>query len=167
MEHEMQQIKKEADSLDEIMCKDPIRRAFSVDRLNLTERQYYLLRAAGFHVFTAETLGLLWISDYDAYRLCVYENGTSVSFMDPRETLDVVTIADGETGRGIAQMRLARSPEECQIRHLRPEQRDFFAKYRPDVLARMQPYGHPVVSDLARRCPDVLKSKKKPVKDQP
>jgi len=36
------------------------------------------------------------------------------------------------------RLRLALSPEELELKHLRPEQKRFFETYRPDVLARLR-----------------------------
>ena len=92
----------------------------------------------GFGLFTAKSMGVSPIDDFEAYRLGVYEDDVSVCFMDPNETPDTVTVINKRTGRERVRIRLAQSPEECAIRYLRPEQRSFYTKHRPDVLARMQ-----------------------------
>jgi hypothetical protein len=123
--------------LHENLVAAPVRTAFSYGRLNLTERQYWLLLADGLELFTAKKLGISPVSDYDCYKMCVYKNEQEVCFMDPDETPEVETV-DRKTGHKRIRFRLARSPEELEAKHLRPEQREFFKKYRPDVLARLK-----------------------------
>jgi hypothetical protein len=131
------EIKWLASKLHEVLLAGPIRTVFSADRLNLTAQQYFLLRARGFELFTAKQLGISPVGDYECYRMCVYKNEQAVCFMDPDETPEVKTV-DNKTGHKRIRIRLAHSPEECELKHLRPEQREFFTKHRPDVLERMK-----------------------------
>ena len=148
---EIEQISQEAHQLHQILLKDPIDKALSLDRLNLSEQQYRLLQAGGLDLSNAKQLGVSPISDYEAYRFCTYEDETGINFMDPNETPHTVTRIKGRPGAKLIRIRLAQSPEECRVACLRPEQRAFFAEYRPDVLKRMQPERTLNVQDGGRR----------------
>ena len=131
----MEQIQMEADRLHEEMCLVPVRTMFSMDRLKLSKQQYWLLRAAGVEIFTAKRLGICPVDDYDVYRNCIYEDDKRVFFVDPNETPNMET-PDKEARVIRVRARIACSPEETALQHYRPEQKRFFSKYRPDVLAR-------------------------------
>lgn len=133
----MREIRRSAEQLHEELYTVPIRKICSVERRNITEQQYLLARAAGLGLFTAQGLGISPVSDYEVYRNYVYEDDEAVRFMDPDETPDVKT-PNKKTGGYRIRIRLACSPEETGLAHYTPEQREFFAKYRPDVLARAQ-----------------------------
>jgi hypothetical protein len=135
LRNQIREICGDAGWLHETICVAPIRTAFSLNRMNITEQQYWFLRAAGLELFTAKTLGIAPLSDYEVYQNCVYEDDEIVCFVDPDETPEVETVHK-KTGSTSIRIRLAHSPEECKLRHFRPEQKRFFAKYRPDVLAR-------------------------------
>ena len=126
---------REAEQLCEVLFESPVRRIFSADRVNVTEQQLQLARAAGLDCFTAKSLGVSPITDYEAYRLCVYEDDQIVWFWHPDEPPPSPPRHEGNTitVRG----RAALSPEEVDPDHLRPEQIEFFTKYRPDVLPRL------------------------------
>jgi len=134
--------------LHETMCAAPIRTAFSLERMNITEEQYWFLRAAGLEFITAKGLGIAPLSDFEVYKNCVYEDDKTVCFLDPDETPEVKSV-NKKTGRTSIRIRLARSPEECHLKHFRPEQKQFFAKYRPDVLARAQQTERSSVTDAS------------------
>ena len=131
-------IVSESDWLQETLCAGPARKLFSKDRNKLTIQQYWLLRARGVQVPTVKSLGICGVDDYDVYEMCIYEGNDVICLMDPNETPEVTTV-DNKTGIRHTRLRLSSSPEELKLRHLRPEQREFFAKYSTDVLARMQP----------------------------
>jgi hypothetical protein len=122
-------------SLYERMVVNPFRHMLSADRLNLTEEEYWLVLAAGFECFTAKSLGVSPISDYEAYRMCVYEDDKFVDFVHPDETPPPPTVWKGNTM--VVYGRLALSPEEVDIAHFRQEQVEFFTKWRPDILPRL------------------------------
>lgn len=125
-----------ADLLAKVLHRLPVAKAFSADRLNITEQQYWLLCAVGFNgFFTARSLGVSPISDYEAYQLCVYEDDKVVAFLDPDETPPPPPRRNGR--KKTIAVHLALSPEEVDPAYLRPEQIDFFKKYRPDVLPRL------------------------------
>lgn len=126
-----------ADQLYQNMYVIPIRRMFSLDRMNITRQQYSLARAAGLELFTAKGLKICPVDDYEVYQHCCYENEEMVCFVDPDENPPVETV-DKKTGHTLVRLRVARSPEELEAKCLRPEQRRFFEKYRPDALARFQ-----------------------------
>ena len=130
-------IRQEAEWLHGALTTEPIQRIFSPDRANLTEQQYYLLRAAGIMLPPATSLRISPVDDYEVYRYCIYEDDKRVCFVHPDEN-PVVETVDEKTGYTKIRIRLAISPEEIELKHLRPEQREFFAKYRPDVLERIQ-----------------------------
>lgn len=134
---ELDAVYRLSDRLHETMCVIPIRKMFSVDRINITEREYHLTRAAGFKLVTAKGLGICPLDDFDVYRMCVYEDDKMVCFLNPDESPKVKTV-DKKTGVTHIRLRIARSPEELEAKHLGPEQRQFFTKYRPDVLARLK-----------------------------
>lgn len=77
---------READQLPEVLFESPVRRIFSADRLNVTKQQLQLACAAGLDCLTAKSLGVSPISDYEAYRPCVYEDDKEVAFSHPDET---------------------------------------------------------------------------------
>lgn len=133
----MREIRRGAEQLHEELYIVPIRKFFSVERRNITEQQYLIARAAGLGLPTAHELGISPVSDYEVYCNCVYEDDRSVCFIDPDETPQVKTV-DKRTGKTSIRIRLALSPEETRLAHYTPEQREFFAKYRPDVLTRAQ-----------------------------
>jgi len=147
---QIEQMQQDAHRLWKILYATPRNKLWSLHRLSLTEQEYWFLRAAGFGLFTAKNLGVSPIDDYDAYRVGVYEDDTSMCFMHPDETPDTVTVVNKKTGREWVRIRLAQSPEECQVRCLRSGQLEFYRKYRPDVLARMQPEQAPDVGDGGR-----------------
>ncbi len=126
---------READELSRVLHESPVRRIFSADRLNVTEEQLLLARAAGFSCFTAKSLGVSPISDYEAYRLCVYEDDERVWFIHPDEPPPSPPRHEGNTI--IVRGKAALSPEEVDVAHFRPEQVEFFTKYRPDILPRL------------------------------
>ncbi len=132
---EMGQITKETHDLHETMVIRPIRRMFSPDRLNVTEQQYLLARAAGFNSFTTKSLGVSPISDYEAYRLCVYEDDEIVWFWHPDQTPPGPDRHEGNIV--VVRGKAALSPEEIDTAHLRPEQLEFIRKHRPDILPRL------------------------------
>jgi hypothetical protein len=126
---------READLLSKVLHESPVRRIFSTDRLNVTEQQLLLARAAGFSCFTAKSLGVSPITDYEAYRLCVCEDNESVWFLHPDERPASPPRRKGNTV--FVRGKAALSPEEVDIAHLRPEQVEFINKHRPDVLPRL------------------------------
>lgn len=128
-----------AEDLHDRMVIAPLRHMFSGDRLNLTEEEYYLVRAAGFGFITPKSLGVSPVTDFEVYRLSVYEDANTVCFMDPDENPNVETVDPNKPGRITIRLRAAISPEETERRYYRPEQEQFFAKYRPDVLTRCKP----------------------------
>jgi len=134
---DMREIQRVTDQLIEELLVGPIKKILSIDRRNITEREYLLAHAAGFQLPTAQSIGIAPVSDYEVYLNCVYEDDKAVCLMDPNETPQVETV-DKQTGNIRIRIRLARSPEETRLAHYTPEQREFFAKYRPDVLARAQ-----------------------------
>jgi len=131
------EIQRGAIQLHEELYTVPIRKICSVERRNITEQQYLLARAAGFPLLTAQAIGIAPVSDYEAYLNCIYEDDKTVCFMDPDETPQVKTV-NKRTGKRRIRIRLACSPEETRLAHYTPEQREFFNKFRPDVLARAQ-----------------------------
>jgi len=133
----MQEIRRGDEQFHEEFLIGPIRKILSKDRRNITEREYLLAQAAGFQLPTAQSIGIAPVSDYEVYLNCVYEDDKIVCFMDPNETPQIKTV-DEQTGKTRIRIRLARSPEETNISYYTPEQKRFFAKYRPDVLARAQ-----------------------------
>ena len=134
---QLHKIKSLAFKLHETLISNPIRTAFSKDRISLSEQDYWLLRAQGLKLFTAKRVGISPVSDYEVYKNCIYEDEEKVCFLDPDETSEVETV-DKKTGHIKIRFRISRSPEELELKHLRPEQKEFFAKYRPDVLARLK-----------------------------
>lgn len=133
----IQQLRCDAVRLHETLIVEPAQKTLSLERANLTEQQYYLLRAAGITMPTAKSLGISPVDDHEVYRHCIYKDDKQVCFLDPNEN-PVVETVDKKTGCTKVRIRLAISPEEIELKHLRPEQREFFAKYRPDVLERIQ-----------------------------
>ena len=133
----MQEIRQTADHLCETLVVGPAKKVFSIDRINLSSEQYHLLQAAGAAFPTVKSWGICDVDDFELYAMCVYEDDEKVCFMAPDETPEVDTF-DEKTGRGRIRLRMACSPEELKLKHLRPEQRAFFEKYRPDVIQRMQ-----------------------------
>jgi len=125
---QLKNIKAAAHRLHDVLCVAPIRTAFSVNRMNITRQQYWLLRAAGLTFPTAKDLGICNVDDYEVYRNSIYEDDVMVCLMDPNE----------KTGSTKIRIRLAMSPEELNIKNLRPKQKEFFKRNRPDVLERMQ-----------------------------
>jgi hypothetical protein len=126
---------REAGQLSQVLHESPVRRIFSTDRLNVTEQQYLFAHAAGFTFLTAKSLKVSPISDYEAYLLCVYEDDEVVAFMHPDETPPPPPRHEGNTT--FVPVHVALSPEEVDVAHLRPEQVEFFTKYRPDILPRL------------------------------
>ncbi len=52
-------VRRGADLLNKLLYRSPVAKAFSADRLNITEQQYWLLCAVGFNgFFTAKSLGV-------------------------------------------------------------------------------------------------------------
>ena len=125
---------REAELLSKMLIESPVRRIFSADRLNVTDQQLLFARAAGFSCFTAKSLGVSPITDYEAYRLCVYEDDKRVWFLHPDERPASPPRRKGNTI--FVHGKAALSPEEVDPDYLRPEQFKFFTKYRPDVLPR-------------------------------
>jgi hypothetical protein len=82
----IQAICQRADLLHETMAIRPIRGMLLADRLHVTEQQYRLTRSAGFHNFTAKSLGACVIADFQAYRMRVCEDDKVVCFMHPNQT---------------------------------------------------------------------------------
>lgn len=132
---ELLRMHREATWLHETLCAIPLKKIFSVDRINLTKQEHHLLQAAGIDLFTTKRIGICQVDDFEVYKNCVYENDDMVCFVDPNET-PVFERVDKKTGRTQVRIRVAESPEEIDLKHLRPEQKEFFAKYRPDVLHR-------------------------------
>lgn len=128
-------MRRGADLLAKVLHISPMVKAFSGDRLNITEQQHLFLCAAGVTCFTVKSLGVSPISDYEAYRLCVYEDDEVVAFMHPDETPPPPPRRDGN--KTTVTVHLALSPEEVDRDYLRPEQIEFFTQYRPDVLPRL------------------------------
>lgn len=129
-----------ADLLHDTLVSGPARRMMSLDRENLTEKQYHIICAAiGPFCPTAQSLGLIDMSDLEVYQHCVYEDDGKVCFMDPEESpLDKAK----DVGQSNSfRARMAVSPEECHVKHLRSEQRKFWKKFRPDVFARFRGSG--------------------------
>lgn len=59
--------------------------------------------------------------------LC-YEDGDRRAYINPWET---------PRAPGVVRMRFGIPPEEARLESLRPEQREFFQKYLPEVYARL------------------------------
>jgi hypothetical protein len=128
-----------ADRVHDKMAIAPLRHMFSADRLNLTEKEYYLARAAGLGFITPKSLGVSPVTDFEVYRLSVYEDANTVCFMDPNENSNVETVDPKRPDHISIRLRGAISPEETERKYYRPEQEQFFAKHRPDVLSRSKP----------------------------
>ncbi len=131
----MKEIESGADRIYEEIVKIPIRTMLSVNRLQLTEEQYFLLRAAGIDLFNPKRLGICTVDDFEVFKNCIYEDSESVGFMDPNEK-PVKKLKLKKTGKSSIRLRFSCSPEETCLENYRPEQIRFFKKFRPDVIAR-------------------------------
>lgn len=131
----LRHIRRGAEELHNALRGSPIRMMLSTNRLNLTEVQYHLLRAAGVELPTGKELGISPVTDYELYRMCIYEDESGICFMHPNEKPPAEVVKDSN-GSFAIRPRMAISPEETAIEHYRPEQETFFAENRPDVLAR-------------------------------
>ena len=134
---ELGKVKRMADQLRSSMCTIPASKAFSLNRMSMTEQEYYLLCAAGCKLFTANGLGLSPFSDYEAFIHCCYEDDEKVCYIDPAEKPPVAD-EKKKTEKFTIRMRLGCSPEELHIKYLRPEQKEFFQELLPDVYDRFQ-----------------------------
>jgi hypothetical protein len=131
----MEEIQRGADHIYEEIVSIPLATMCSVNRLQLTEEQFYLTRVAGISLFTAKRFGICAVDNFEVYRNSIYEDSKSVGFMAPNET-PVKKNKDKKTGKSFIRLRLACSPEETCLENYRPEQIRFFQKYRPDVISR-------------------------------
>ena len=131
----MEQIQTEADRLHGEVCIVPLRMMFSANRVKITKHQYWLIRATGFEMFTAKKLGICPVDDYDVYKNCLYKDNGRVCFICP-DKMPAMETVNKKTGGTRLRRRIACSPEETALQYYRPEQKRFFSKYRPDVLAR-------------------------------
>lgn len=126
-----------AHQLCQILPEKPLKQMLSPNRLDLTEQEYHLLQAAGPVFPTAKGLGISPMDDYEIYRQCVYEDHEKVCFLDPNAKPDSRNdVLVGDNRRTRVRIRSVLSPEECQLAHFRLDQKEFWAKHRPDVLAR-------------------------------
>ena len=137
LEKELAKVKGMADRLYSTLYQEPVGKIVSLDRMNMTEEQYYLLCANGCKLFSAEELGISPVSDYQAYLNCCYEDEEQVCYIDPREKPPVENERDGN-GHFSVRLRIGCYPEELHIKHLRPSQKEFFKEYMPELLARFQ-----------------------------
>ena len=131
----LREITEEAESLHEALCVKPMRRMLSGERMKLTRQEYHILQSAGVSLPTAKQLGLSPVDDYEVYQQCIYEDDKMVAFMHPDETSEVEE-DNSRPGTRVIRVRFALSPEECSLEHFRPDQKDFWIKHRPDVIAR-------------------------------
>jgi hypothetical protein len=97
----------------------------------LTREEYHLVAACVGSFMTAKQLGLSEIDDYDVYSLLCYEDDTCWCYIDP-------FARPRDPSSGTVGLRVGRPPEELKASALRPEQREFFARYFPEALARFQ-----------------------------
>jgi len=157
---DIREIQQSTDQFINEFLIGPFKKIFSRDRRNITEREYLLAQAAGLQLPTAQSIGITPVSDYEVYLNCVYEDDKVILLMNPNETPQIVTV-DEQTDNIRIRIRLASSPEETNLAYYTPEQREFFAKYRPDVLKRAQ---QDKSSLSERECPPTKKRKSKCVK---
>jgi hypothetical protein len=97
----------------------------------LTEQEYFLLRAMGINELTAKSIGLSSVDDYKVFLNLYYEDEKWRCYINP-----ALKPRDPEATR--IAMRFGRPPEELHLKNLRPEQKEFFKKYLPEVLTRFQ-----------------------------
>jgi len=104
----------------------------------LESTQYLYWRALGHDLGSAHGLGLFPISDHDIHKMLCYEDDKRYCYINPAPQSTCVTVVDKETGALSVNPEIGRYPEELQLKHLRPEQLDFFTEYMPEVLRRFQ-----------------------------
>ena len=97
----------------------------------LTREEYYLFAASVECFMTAKQLGLSQMDDYDVFCLMCYEDDDCRCYINPFEW-------PRDSSSGKVGLRIGRPPEELRADALRSEQREFFARYLPEVYPRFR-----------------------------
>jgi hypothetical protein len=124
----------------------------------LTSWEYHLL--AGEDVFsafadrfpmgTAKAMGVSPVTDFDAFAMASYDDDKRWVYINPIEKPKPSrSDMSAYLGEGHVGMRFGTAPEDLDLEALRPEQRAFFERYRPDIYARFR-RGSPQVSEVGR-----------------
>ena len=99
--------------------------------LRLTREEYHLLSAQElFSEGTSKALGLSPYDDFEAFSMLCYEDERRIAYINPEEK---------PLKPGVVRVRSGISPEEVHTKALRPEQKEFFERYLPDVYRRFKP----------------------------
>ena len=114
-----------------------------VDRGMLPSRsEYHLLAQLGqlprHMIVTAKDLGVSPVDDYEAFAAMFYEDDDQYTVINP--SLKPVVWETGPNGTRSARISLRHgsAPEELWERYLRPEQRELFREYLPELYARFR-----------------------------
>lgn len=134
---ELGKVKRIAEQLHVTMCQTPVGKMIGLDRMSMTKQEYYFLCAAGAKLFSTDQLGISPVSDYQAFLNCCYEDDEKVCYINPAKKPPVED-EDKKTGSFTIRVGIGYPPEELHLKYLRPEQKEFFAKFLPDVLERFQ-----------------------------
>jgi hypothetical protein len=95
----------------------------------LTDEEFYLIAAMGAISGLGKGLGISPMTDAEAFAMMYYEDDSKRGYINPEE---------GPRVLGRVRLRFGIPPEEIRRSSLRPEQREFFARYVPSYYARFQ-----------------------------
>ena len=126
---QLDEIRISVDRLYQMSCAGPAAKVIAGTLL--TEAEYFFLRAGGYHMFTAEGLGLAPVGDYEVHRNLCYQDDEKCCYINPGAKPQ-------DPNSKEVPLRIGLPPEELNLRDLRPEQQQFFEKYLPDVLQRFR-----------------------------
>ncbi len=105
----------------------------------LSRVQFHLLSALGVLNYTNKTAGLSEYDDYEVFQHFCYERGEDHAYITPdMEPLEPSVTVDGTTTYKVRAFAPGRPPEEIPLDHLKAEQRLFFERYLPNVVARFK-----------------------------
>jgi hypothetical protein len=127
LHRDLGRLRELAQALFQRLCSDPSAKLLA--GRPLSREDYYLCRAMGVDLGSAQELGLVDLADYDVYRMLYYEDDRRVSYINVH-----LALRDPQPERVGAHF--GRAPEECRRRYLRSEQVEFFRDRLPAVFVR-------------------------------
>ena len=119
---------------------DSITRAliFAIGGRHLNREQFHLISALGGLSYSNKSAGLSEYDDYEIFQHFCYESDNEHGYITPGRKALPPPVMIGQTTHISARVGPEWAPEDIPWDRLRSEQRVFFERYVPDVVARFK-----------------------------
>jgi len=131
-------ISSQENMLRDKLCMQPLAAIAGASRVP-SEQEYLSLRMMGVLPGTAKVLGLTNVDDHEAFGHLFYEDDKHYCLINPWEDPQPHELPGASMeGPYRVRSRVGKPPELCSLDSLRPEQKEFFRRHLPTVLARFK-----------------------------